>query len=105
MNKSEAILISAYTGYLLTKNFSDVHSFCEKLLNRPIFTHEFAQAKTQKEIQEKCKPLIIDLIKNEVWSDKMCEEKAAKVQSEKYIKSLRRFVDISIIWVHNVNDW
>lgn len=65
MNKNEAVLISAYTGYLLTKNFSDVHAFCEKLLERPIWTHEFASEKVQKEIQEKCKPLIIKMVESE----------------------------------------
>lgn len=65
MTKNEAVLISAYTGFLLTKDFSDVHRFCEELLGRPVFSHEFAITETQKEIQEKCKPMIIDLIGHE----------------------------------------
>lgn len=65
MKKQEAVLISAYTGFFLTKDFSDVCKFCEGLLGRPIFTHEYADQKVQKEIQEKCKPLIIEMIKNE----------------------------------------
>lgn len=62
MTKDEGILLSAYTGYLLTKDFSDVHEFCENLLGRSILTHELAQEKTFEEIQQKCKPLIIALI-------------------------------------------
>ena len=65
MNKKEAVLISAYTGFLLTKDFSDVHSFCQNLLGRPIYTHEFARADVQKEIEEKCKPLILEMIEKE----------------------------------------
>lgn len=65
MTKKEAILISAYTGYLLTKNFSDVHLFCQELLERPIYTHEFADKIVQVEIQEKCLPLIKKMIENE----------------------------------------
>lgn len=65
MTKKEAVLISAYTGFLLTQDFSDVHKFCEDLLGRTIFTHEFAQKEVQDEIQQKCKPLIIELIKGE----------------------------------------
>lgn len=65
MKKQEAVLISAYTGFLLTKDFSDVHKFCEDVLGRPIFTHEYADEKVQKEIQEKCKPLIIEMIERE----------------------------------------
>lgn len=63
MTKDEAVLISAYTGFLLTKDFSDVHKFCEELLGRPIWTHEFASEKLWNEIKEKCKPLIIEMIK------------------------------------------
>lgn len=66
MNKQEAILVSAFTGFLLTKDFSDVHKFCEDLLGRPIFTHEFADKKVWEQIKEKCKPLILEMIGNEV---------------------------------------
>ena len=65
MKKKEAILISAYTGFLLTKNFSDVHEFCEKICGRPIWTHEFSEKSVQEEIKEKCKPLIIKMIESE----------------------------------------
>lgn len=36
MKKQEAILVSAFTGFLLTKDFADVHKFCEDLLGRPL---------------------------------------------------------------------
>lgn len=62
MTKQEAILISAYTGYLLAPNFADVHKFCEELLGRPIMTHQLGFKETQEEIQEKCKPMIIKMI-------------------------------------------
>ena len=65
MTKREAILISAYTGFLLTKDFSDVHKFCEDLLGRPIWTHEFADKTVLNEIKQKCKPLILEMIENE----------------------------------------
>ena len=66
MTKKEAVLVSAYTGYLLTHSFADVQEFCEELLGRPIWTHEFAEEKIQKEIKEKCRPLILKMIENEV---------------------------------------
>ena len=75
MTKKEAILISAYTGYLLTHSFSDVHKFCEELLGRPLYTHEFASESVQKEIREKCKPLIIEMIKGEIDTEKGNEGK------------------------------
>ena len=66
MKKQEAVLVSAYTGTLLTNDFADVHKFCEELLERPIFTHELADEKVLKQIKEKCKPLILEMIGNEV---------------------------------------
>ena len=69
MKKQEAILVSAYTGFLLTKDFSDVHKFCEDLLGRPIWTHEFASRTVQEEIEEKCRPLILVMIENEIDTD------------------------------------
>ena len=65
MKHNEAVLVSAYTGFLLTQNLSDVYKFCEELLGRPIFTHEFASESLQKEIREKCKPMIIEMIEGE----------------------------------------
>ena len=66
MTHQEAVLVSAYTDFLLTKDFSDVHKFCEDLLGRPIWTHEFASKTVQEEIKEKCRPLILKMIENEV---------------------------------------
>ena len=66
MTKKEAVLVSAYTATLLTNDFADVHKFCEELLERPIFTHEFADKKVWEQIKEKCKPLILEMIGSEV---------------------------------------
>ena len=74
MKKQEAILVSAYTGFLLTKDFSDVHKFCEDLLGRPIWTHEFASRDVQEEIKEKCRPLILAMIENEIDTDHLTEK-------------------------------
>ncbi|MBS6715004.1 MAG: hypothetical protein KH231_05975 [Dialister sp.] len=65
MTKHEAIVLSAYTGILLTKDFSDVHKFCESLLGRPIFSHEFADQGIWDEVHEKCKPFVGGIIENE----------------------------------------
>ena len=64
MTQEEAILLSAYTGYLLAPDFADVHKFCEETLGRPIWTHEFADSDVQKEIQEKLRPQIMELVQN-----------------------------------------
>lgn len=64
MTKEEAILLSSYTGVLLVPDFSDVHKFCEDTLGRPIWTHEFADQDVQKEIREKLRPQIMELVQN-----------------------------------------
>ena len=52
MTKREACLVSGYTGVLIVK-FDTFHKFVEKLLGRPVWTHEFPNL--AKEIKEKCK--------------------------------------------------
>lgn len=74
MKKQEAILVSAFTGFLLTKDFSAVHKFCEDLLGRPIWTHEFASRNVQEEIKAKCRPLILAMIENEIDTDHTTEK-------------------------------
>lgn len=64
MTREEAILLSAYTGFLFAPDFSEVHKFCEDTLGRPIWTHEFADRCLQKEIQEKLRPQIMELVQN-----------------------------------------
>lgn len=64
MTKQEAVLISAYTGYLLAPDFSDVAEYCQKVLGRPIYTHEYADPDLQKELQDKLRPRIVELIRS-----------------------------------------
>lgn len=64
MTRSEALLLSAYTGYLLVPDFSELHEFYEKMLGRPIFIHEFVDEKIVEEIREKLKPEIMSMIDN-----------------------------------------
>ena len=56
-------------GVFVDKTFSDVHKFCEDLLGSPIWTHEFASRTVQEEIKEKCRPLILAMIENEIDTD------------------------------------
>ena len=56
MTKEEKIIVSAYTGYLLCDSFSDVHEYVEKVLGRPVWTHEFADTRFQQNIRDAVKP-------------------------------------------------
>lgn len=106
MTKEESILISAYTGYFLTKDWSDVHALCEKVLGRPIFSHEFAAEEVHAEIREKLRPMIAELRcddepvkhgrwtfpwtspecsvckKTQKWTSKFCPHCGAKMKEE-----------------------
>ena len=79
MTREEAILISAYTGFLFAPDFSEVHKFCEDTLGRPIWTHEFADSCVQKEIQEKLRPQIMELVQNIAALRPVSREQVEKV--------------------------
>lgn len=90
MTREEAILLSAYTGFLLAPDFSEVHKFCEDTLGRPIWTHEFADRCVQKEIQEKLRPQIMELVQNIAALRPVSRERVEKVWRGKWIKELRQ---------------
>jgi hypothetical protein len=69
MTEKEKIIVSAYTGYLMT-DFSKVHEYIEKKLDRPVWTHEMAFKSVQEEINEKCKDDFLDLCKKNDNNDK-----------------------------------
>lgn len=60
MNKRERVIVSAYTGVLMC-NFLDVAEYIREKLGRPVWTHEYADNKVQREIQEKTKDDFLEL--------------------------------------------
>ena len=86
MTREEAILLSAYTGFLLAPDFSEVHKFCEDTLGRPIWTHEFADRCVQKEIQEKLRPQIMELVQNIAALRPVSREQVEKVWRGEWVK-------------------
>ena len=60
MTEKEKIIISAYTGYLMC-DFDKVHKYIEKILGRPVWTHEMADKMIQEEIHEKAKEDFLQL--------------------------------------------
>lgn len=60
MTHEEKLIVSAYTGYLMS-TYDDYHTFVEKLLGRPILTHELASKEIHEEIREKVKPQFVAL--------------------------------------------
>ena len=62
LTKEQALLISAYTGFLVVNDFGDVHQYVEKVMGHPIFTSEFANKGFMEELREKLKPQFMALI-------------------------------------------
>lgn len=60
MTKREGAIISAYTGILIG-DFSDMHEYIEKLLDRPVFTHALASKELCEKIKEKAKDDFVNI--------------------------------------------
>lgn len=52
LTKEQAAIIGAYTGYAAGP-FSDIHGYAEKVLGRPVWTHQFP--KIADELREAAK--------------------------------------------------
>lgn len=59
MNKREAVVISAYTGILIS-DVDDLFKYFEELKGRPVFTHE-VNKEFVEEIKELCKPELLEI--------------------------------------------
>ena len=63
MTHEEAVLVSAYTGFLLVDDFSGVHKLIEETLKRPVCTHELAREDVHKQIRDALKPKLRSIIR------------------------------------------
>lgn len=64
MTHREKVIVSAFTGILMC-DFSDVHEYIEKILGRPVWTHQLADEKIWNEIKEASKSDFIAICKAE----------------------------------------
>jgi len=60
LNGKEAAVIGAFTSRLAGP-FGDVHEYIERILGRPVFTHELASKELSKEISEAAKRDFLDI--------------------------------------------
>ena len=63
MTKHEAAVMGAFTG-ILCGDFSDMHCYIEKIMQRPVFTHEMANKDTMQEIKDKARNDFINICEN-----------------------------------------
>lgn len=61
MTLHEKVVLSAYTGILMC-DFAEVHKYIEKILERPVWTHELASEALLNEIKEKAKSDFLKII-------------------------------------------
>lgn len=68
MTKHECAIVMAYTGkcMLTGEDFRIFHEYVEKLMDRPVFTHELAFDEVSDEIVKRSKKDFIELCKNAV---------------------------------------
>ena len=65
MTLEERVIVETYTGYCMTSGDerNAVYKYMEKLLGRPVYTHELAQKSVMNELHEKSKSDFIELCK------------------------------------------
>lgn len=65
MTLEERVIVETYTGYCMTSGDerNAVYKYMQKLLGRPVYTHELAQKSVVKMLQEKSKADFIELCK------------------------------------------
>ncbi len=54
LTKEQAVIVSAYTGVLCCE-FSDMHEYIEKIMERSVWTHEMADASVMQQIRNAAK--------------------------------------------------
>lgn len=64
MTHREKVIVSAFTGILMC-DFNDVHEYIEKILGKPVWTHQLADKKIWDEIKEASKTDFISICKAE----------------------------------------
>lgn len=64
MTKQEKIVVSAYTGVLMC-DFADMHEYIERIMGRPVWTHEMTEHEILKQIKEKSKPDFLAICERE----------------------------------------
>lgn len=65
MTLEERVIVETYTGYCMTSGDerNAVYKYMEKLLGRPVYTHELARKSVVNKLQEKSKADFIELCK------------------------------------------
>lgn len=82
MTREEAILLSAYTGFMFAPDFGELQKFCEETIGRPVGTHEFADKQLFKDLRVKLQPKMKELIQNIDKPQTLTREQMEKMRGE-----------------------
>lgn len=65
MTLEERVIVETYTGYCMTSGDERdaLYKYMQKLLGRPVYTHELAQKSVANKLHEKSKADFIELCK------------------------------------------
>lgn len=55
LTREQAAIVGVYTGYMCGP-FPDIHAAVERVLERPVFTHEMASKELMAVVRERIKP-------------------------------------------------
>ena len=61
LTKEQAVIVSAYTGFLAGDVMSEMHEYIENILDRPVFTHELGNKDICNEIKKKSKADFLEI--------------------------------------------
>lgn len=64
LSKEQAIVVSAYTGFLIC-DFGDLHKYIEEKMGRPVMSHEMGSDEFMESLREVCKRDFVSLLPEE----------------------------------------
>lgn len=107
MTKQECAIIMAYTGIcMLTGNeFSVFHEYIEKLMNRPVYTHELANKEVWEEIKKKSEDDFMNICKeakSNGWIN--CEERPPE-ENGRYLVRVKSSDGTADIYFETVDNY
>ena len=73
MNKREAAIVAAYTGYLIG-DFGEMHQYIEEVLEGPVMTHEMGMKGFQDKLRAASKPDFIAITVEDTDPEKALHE-------------------------------
>jgi hypothetical protein len=78
LTREQAAIIGAYTG-VLCGPFQDLHAYIEKLMDRPVWTHEMGEAEFMDVVKERARPDFLGLVP---FDDRRMEAEIDRLRKE-----------------------